>query len=821
MATTDKTVILDIEVNVGDSINQLAKINEQLVELQQQKKDLDKVMKDGTATKEQIQQYSEITAAIKTLNRSRAAEMKEIYQEAQQYRYAADTIQGMSDRLRQMKDEYVKMSAEMRNSPAGKQLALDIRETTTALNVMKNEMQPSFIEKFNAKVIGLTASFNRFPKTFSGLKTGLATITSAFKVLFKTIIMNPIGLLITAITSVILICRKFFKETEAGQRIMQTFGGTVDTISEGLKMMVNGIATAVEWLLKLIPSYRKASEEAENYAGAIEQIRQREEALEKQKEKNLDLNEREKKKIMDNTRSYEVRVGILDTYLERNREILKTERDIAQQTVEDLGIRQKLSEEDQKRLADARLILKTYDNRVKLLEKEGETLYRVINTDQTKARQTAEEEAKKSNDKILEGLKKTKEELTSIWKDIYLSQREAEIDALEETYQHNVDIINKAVKDEAEKNQMLLDLTKKYREDVAAVNKKYDDEEQARLAKENADKLSKEETLRQLKAQEATLKQMELDNQALFNAREKETSKTAVVLEQSQRRIEIAKQEAERIKNLSKEQIEAQYGEGEIGIQKWKNAQIEANNAVSDATRQNVLAQEDFQKALKEAQLETIANFQTILGGLSSLTSAFSGLFNNLAEDNEEFQKYANVLAYINIMINMAEAIAGAIAQAQSVPFPANIAAMATGVAAVVSGIAEAVSIQKKNKSVPNSPKFASGGLVGDRTTTRTDDTISAKLSEGEYVIRSSVVKSLGVDFFNRINGSKGDRTNRFSSGGVVPSMATISKTDAFNYEQMKNMFVEAVSGIHPEVSVKEINRVQTQVQVKENISTI
>lgn len=815
----EKKIIMDLEINIGESLDQITKINKELQQLQKEKKELDKAIKDGSATDEMIKHYSEVTAAIKTLTRARGAEMKEIYQEAQQYRYAADTVQGMSDRLRQMKDEYVKMSAEMRNSPMGQQMAKDIRETTTALNVMKAEMEPSFIEKFNQKIIGITASFNRFPKTLGGLKAGLATITSAFKVLFRTIIMNPIGLLITAITGLLVIIGKFFKETEAGQRIMNVFGGSVDKITEGLKMMVNGIATAVEWVLKLIPAFNRASKEAEDYAAAVGNIQKREEALDKQREKNLDLNEREKKQIMDSTRSYEARTGILDRYLARNRELLNTQKSIAEQTKQELSIRQNLNEEDQKRLDNAIAFINYgFDAEMKKLQQEEESLYRIINEDQTKARQKAEEDAQKAaekrqqeNNKILQETQRLQQELSALWRDIYLDARNKEIEALDDTYQHNVDLIDKTVQDEEEKNKMLLDLTNKYRQDVKAINDKYDAEEAAKQKAERTKQLTSEETVRQLQAREATLKQMELDNQALFEARQDEVKRTQVALEQSQRRIEIAQQEADRIKNLTKEQVEVQYGEGEEGLQKWKNAQIEANNAVQDATRASILAQEDFLQALKESQLETIANFQTILQGMASLTGAFQSLFSTLAEDDAEMQKYSNALSYINIMVNMAEGIAGAIAQAQSVPFPANIAAMATGVAAVVTGIGEALAIYKKSKQVPATPKFFEGGLIGEevhKPDSSQDDTVPILASPGEFVMKRSAVNRVGTEYLNALN------------SGSVPSLSTIKSTTVIDYDRLANMMADALQNVEIVTDVKEVTAMQKRVQIKENVAT-
>lgn len=823
----EKEVIIDFKIDVGQSIEYLTEIDKQMRQLTADKKALDKAIKDGTATEEQIKQYNEVQAALKSLSRLRAAEMREVYQEAQQYRYAADTIQGMSDRLRQMKDEYVKLSAEVRNSDYGKNLAQDIRETTTAINVMKAEMQPSFIEKFNEKIISVTASFNRFPKTLSGLKTGLATITSAFKVLFKTIIMNPIGLLITAITGLVVIISKFFKETEAGQRIMNVFGGSIDKITEGLKMMVNGIATAIEWVLRLIPAYKKASDNAEAYAAAVEKVRQQEEELAKQREKDQDLAQRNLSKAMDETLSQEARLNWLDEYRRVSMKILDDEKRLAKGVIDNYQLAkvqgEEITEEMQKKYEQATATVNAYSSKISILNNEFTKYQNQIYASGRKQREEdakeaekAAAEAQKSNNKILQETQKLQQELSTLWREIYLSKQEQEIEALDDTYQHNVELINKTIKSEEEKNKMLLDLTNKYRADVAAINKKYDDEAKAKTKDELNKRLTKEEALRQLKAKEAALVQMDLDNKALFNARNNEIERTNIAVEQSERRIAQAEEEYNRIKNLSEDQVSVLYGEGEEGVQKWKNAQQEALNSITSAVQENQLAIEEYKEALKNSQLEVIANFQSVLQGLSTMTSAFKGLFSTLAEDDAEMQKYSNALSYINIMVNMAEGIAGAIAQAQSVPFPANIAAMATGVAAVVTGIAEAISIYKQNKNVKPAPKFAEGGLVGDRTTSRTDDTISAKLSEGEYVIRSKVVRALGVDFFDRINGTKGNKTNRFATGGVVPSLSTIQSVEnKADYAAL----VRAVASIEPVVSVKEINNVQNRVLVKENLS--
>lgn len=71
---------------------------------------------------------------------------------------------------------------------------------------------------------------------------------------------------------------------------------------------------------------------------------------------------------------------------------------------------------------------------------------------------------------------------------------------------------------------------------------------------------------------------------------------------------------------------------------------------------------------------------------------------------------------------------------------------------------------------------FASGGYVTGPGTT-TSDSIPARLSAGEYVLRAEAVRRIGVDFLHALNGGlaaprwRGQRL-AFAEGGLVPSLS-------------------------------------------------
>ena len=74
---------------------------------------------------------------------------------------------------------------------------------------------------------------------------------------------------------------------------------------------------------------------------------------------------------------------------------------------------------------------------------------------------------------------------------------------------------------------------------------------------------------------------------------------------------------------------------------------------------------------------------------------------------------------------------------------------------------------------------FATGGLVSGPGTS-TSDSIPARLSAGEYVLRAAAVRRLGVDFLHALNGGlaaprwQGTQL-AFAAGGAVPAVTPVS----------------------------------------------
>ena len=205
-------------------------------------------------------------------------------------------------------------------------------------------------------------------------------------------------------------------------------------------------------------------------------------------------------------------------------------------------------------------------------------------------------------------------------------------------------------------------------------------------------------------------------------------------------------------------------------------------------------------KALADAEVQMEqAKLQAIAGVLNSTAE----LMEAFGEDSKGLAQASKILALGEIAVNTGKAISAGVAQAQSVPFPYNLAAIATTVATILSNIATAVKTVK-------SAKFAEGGNVTGAGTA-TSDSIPAMLSNGESVLTAAATQMFApaLSTFNQL-------------GGGVPIVSTSSSQTEVGEDMLARAVAKGMSeGPRPVVSVEEIKRVSDRVEVLENLGTV
>jgi hypothetical protein len=160
----------------------------------------------------------------------------------------------------------------------------------------------------------------------------------------------------------------------------------------------------------------------------------------------------------------------------------------------------------------------------------------------------------------------------------------------------------------------------------------------------------------------------------------------------------------------------------------------------------------------------------------SSIANGLIGFIGDVAAATGANAAFAKGLALFQIGINTAVALTGAILQAQSVPFPANLVAIGTGIGAVLGGIGSAISILNKSGNPPATPKFATGVIGLDGAGTETSDSIGARLSKGESVLTAKATRKYHRQLAY-MEMSVGNKPNyQFGggmfAGGFIPSVS-------------------------------------------------
>lgn len=224
----------------------------------------------------------------------------------------------------------------------------------------------------------------------------------------------------------------------------------------------------------------------------------------------------------------------------------------------------------------------------------------------------------------------------------------------------------------------------------------------------------------------------------------------------------------------------------------------DAQKATEAKLRMEKEAEEEAQKIAEQEHERAVA----LREATASMFTSISELITATSEDEEEATRRGKVLALAEIAFKTGVAIAEGVSSAMAVPFPANLAAIVTTIATVVSNMASAITTVK-------SAKFAEGGLVTGEGT-GTSDSIPAMLSNGESVMtaRTTAMFAPVLSAFNQM-------------GGGVPISLAYGGT-SMGEEMLARAFARGASSLpNPVVDVQEISRVSNRVHILENIANV
>ena len=239
--------------------------------------------------------------------------------------------------------------------------------------------------------------------------------------------------------------------------------------------------------------------------------------------------------------------------------------------------------------------------------------------------------------------------------------------------------------------------------------------------------------------------------------------------------------------------------------EEWEAEAEAVANELLQANLDAIFAEQEARKAAFEEQkaqeLEKQQLAEETALAFASVAGSIAGMLQTFGEENRELARLSKVIALAQIAIETGVATAKGISAAMSVPFPANLAAIATTITAIISGMTSAISTVK-------GAKFASGGLVVGPGTA-TSDSIPARLSNGESVMNAKSTAMFGP-LLSSLNQA---------GGGVAFNPAAGGQREG--YEFLAAAVAAGMKNVNLHVGVDEITRVQDRVGQIKDISTI
>ena len=855
--------ILDIKVNYNEAVKAIAEYQTKIDAARDAEKNLKKQLKDGEISR---QQYNEEIAASKIAiadyNDAIRIINKTVQNQIKQEKEQEGSLKALRAELSNLTAEYDALSEAERKGASGEELKNKINEVTDALKGGEEETQRYYRNVGNYEEAIKSAVSSNIPfigtliqtqDEMGSVKAGAVAAGAAVKNFSKTLLAllaNPIVAILTAISVVIMAVAKGIKSSEENtsrwNAVLAPLKMALDAVGKVLQIVASGILSVVEaggkmmgWITKQLEKLpvlgkyvAEVNKENERYiAMAKEQaaIDRDTRNLQVQNAKNALQIATLKAKADD-----ELNVSAkerMEAIREANRleeEASKKNYELAKRRYENLVQYNSMAENTvETNDAIAQAEVEMYNALTEYQDKRGELLGREVSlaNEIKSAEKEKSDAAIAAKQKELEAVRAAEDAMLALMKD----GRDKQSKEITLQYNRQIEDLRTRLKTET-------DLTVKARQAINDQIKALEQQKAAELQKLSEEELQKEidnrtklislqlEAVKKGSEQEYQLRMQQLLAQRDAELADKELTeqmKLAIVdkydkqmddlILQREQEISEKQQEAVRLRMENEIMQLQQSGASELEIlQEQASQKLELLNSIQQQegeSEQEFLNRKlqanqeyiDAKKAIadKEVEIEQV-KFQAI----ETITSGLSSAFETLGENNKTFAILSKTLALAEIAINTGKALAAGIAQAQSVPFPANLAAIATTVATILSNIAVATKTVK-------SAKFATGGLVTGPGT-GTSDSIPAQLSNGESVMTARATSMFAplLSSFNQM-------------GGGVPINVTQTSSQALGEDMLARAVAKGVQSMRPVVSVEEITSVSNRVKVLENLGNV
>jgi len=644
----EERILIEVEVEVGKSAEDLANVRSRMDALKDAQKRLKTEMKELQAVKlkngqmnvedaktlaELNRQYADNADELKQLTAQEKVYTSQIQIATQNDRKYGDSIIELGAQLAQLKQQYRSLSAAQRESEAGKALQKQIADLDAQVKQFDASLgdHQRNVGNYTSALLGLNGNVAKVAELFqTGLTAGLKTAGTALKSFGKTLLTTPVGWILAGVAAVVKVLQQlrdaFKRNDEAGtalqvalarfQPILTGIRKLFEGLAKGVAAVVDGLTKAATAVLNLIPAYREASQAAQDLVKAQDDLQQQQrDAAVRQAEINKKIAELNKKARSDEKLTAKEREDIYKQIDELSRKKLKDELK-NRQTEYDNYVKWM---EQQRKLDDEALDQK---NRLYIALIQAKTDY--IN--ETTRAASRESQARQEQEREEEARQKA---AAQRWREAQQRRKEAADKELEEMRKLQ-DLETEMIEDEVERRRKTIDLS--YKRQIEDLEKRL--KEEKNLTVDTYKAIRKEiELLREKNAQEQT----DLTVEIVRNENEK--------LLQERRRLEdinnsLIDDEFERRRDRTEKDYNRQIEDLQRRLDNETDMTIDQQNLIS---AQMKALQEKRDKDLEDIEKEALRKrYQLTQEEIAnSLQERLNAVFGNAAEIAELELRYA------------------------------------------------------------------------------------------------------------------------------------------------------------------------------------
>ena len=721
--------IAKIEIDVDQATARLAELTASIDAVKARNKELRQGIKDETvdfaaATRE----IAENNKVLKLLGAEQKAVTGEIQSTTTALAAEGDSFVEMKARVSQLETEYKSLTKAERESAAGKAMKQKIIDQKNELRKFNEELgnwqdNVGHYEKALGPLGGILDSLGLSAKNVASggmeaLRGGLKSATSGVKSFGKTLLTTPIGWIAAAVAALVAVFAKLKeaieKNDDASTGMARLYAVTVqpvlDVVTKVFGKLAEWIGKAANALADFLGSSSEAAKRADALVVATDKLEDAEREYAKNSaERSARIEELREKAADAESYSIEERKKALNDAMELEKQEYDEARKLAENRLNLEKERNKMAADTSDAAKDREMALaKAVDDADRAYAKSKRTLMRQIKSltneevaasnERKKAREDEAKAKKKAMDDELEAERKHAEAVAKLRGE---AQRAIEDRAVK-------NIKNRYDREQAE-------ATLAYTRDLQALKEKYGKEAELTAEYQQLRKDREAQYLAELsKIQSAFWQDEEANDPALNDDRVKALD--ARIAE---------------INEMAESEAAAQVGATEELNEKLVELNRKRDEQIAEIHDEYRKA--EARKALEQAQ-ELMSAENALFDSIGQLADAF-------AKDEKDRAKAQKIMAVGKAAVESGIAIASGTAQAMTMPFPANIAAIVTTTAAVLANIATAVSTIK-------GAKFTSGGIVPG--TSYAGDHVVAGLNSGEMVLN----KSQQARLFDLANGA-------------------------------------------------------------------